>query len=602
MICSKCKTEIENSSNFCSSCGTSTQVTCVFCNKSIKSHYLFCQNCGKSKRARFCKVCKNELDEECKFCPYCGLKTEVNQTELVFTPCQETSESAVHDITKRTKQAEKKDDSCQTGDDAFQNSREDGHNTQDTAEPVTLHQTEVNQTELGFTPCQETSESAVHDITKRTKQAEKKDDSCQTGDDAFQNSREDGHNTQDTAEPVTLHQSGELDTNSRGILKTIADTFDKRGIAVVKERIQKDLDFWKSCPINIAVIGESGTGKSSFINALLQLDPSDEQAAQVGIKETTFDMKPYPHPKHPNLEFWDLPGVGTPNFPKDTYLERICINRYDFFIVTSQGRFKENEAWLAKEIIALGKRFYFVRTMIDFDIMKDKSARGIKHNPDTVVNVIRSDCIENLKKANVSDPQVFLVCNYDIANYDFNKLFEQLKNDAPESKKEALVLCFAAISPKVIEEKCKILTSRIYKVALLSSAAAAIPIPGTGLLVDFMLMGSETAFYREQLGTSDESLGRIATHLNMSLDELKVQVDLKSSLIFRSKVAFCNMFAGLVVSEIIEDTTKTLFPIIGSIIAMVTTYPTSVYIQKHLLNICASEAYRVLKFKPSCLD
>jgi len=56
-----------------------------------------------------------------------------------------------------------------------------------------------------------------------------------------------------------------------------------------------------------------------------RLTADDEGAAPVGVTETTSDIVDYPHPNNPMLKFWDLPGVGTPRFPRDGYLEAIQV-------------------------------------------------------------------------------------------------------------------------------------------------------------------------------------------------------------------------------------------------------------------------------------
>ena len=59
--------------------------------------------------------------------------------------------------------------------------------------------------------------------------------------------------------------------------------------------------------------------------AVRRLTADDEGAAAVGVTETTTDITDYPHPNNEMLKFWDLPGVGTPRFTKDRYLEAIQV-------------------------------------------------------------------------------------------------------------------------------------------------------------------------------------------------------------------------------------------------------------------------------------
>jgi len=98
------------------------------------------------------------------------------------------------------------------------------------------------------------------------------------------------------------------------------------------------------------VTGESGSGKSTFVNAFRGLGDEDEGSAETG----------------PNVKVWDLPGIGTPNFKADEYLELVQFERYDFFIIIASDRFRECHTQLAKEIMRMGKTFYFVCSKIDF--------------------------------------------------------------------------------------------------------------------------------------------------------------------------------------------------------------------------------------------
>ncbi|KAH0512858.1 Interferon-inducible GTPase 1 [Microtus ochrogaster] len=92
-----------------------------------------------------------------------------------------------------------------------------------------------------------------------------------------------------------------------------------------------------NAPINVAVTGESGAGKSSFINALRGVEPEDQDAAEEGVTETTMMRTPYKHPKIKTLTLWDLPGIGTMNFPPKDYLEKVKfqehLSDYDFPIL-----------------------------------------------------------------------------------------------------------------------------------------------------------------------------------------------------------------------------------------------------------------------------
>ncbi|XP_010783500.1 interferon-inducible GTPase 1 [Notothenia coriiceps] len=158
------------------------------------------------------------------------------------------------------------------------------------------------------------------------------------------------------------------------------DPFEKEHIEMCKVELQahgagaaaakinaylKELD---DVHLNIAFTGESGSGKSTCVNAFRGLDNTDERAAPTGYKETTMEVHSYPHPNFPNVTLWDLPGIGTDNFPADKYLQHVGFERFDFFIIVSADRFRENDVMVAKAIRDMKKKFYFVRSKIDQDI------------------------------------------------------------------------------------------------------------------------------------------------------------------------------------------------------------------------------------------
>ncbi|XP_053373552.1 interferon-inducible GTPase 1-like [Mercenaria mercenaria] len=201
----------------------------------------------------------------------------------------------------------------------------------------------------------------------------------------------------------------------------IRSAFSNGGATAVKGVIFEELHKWKDLPINIGVTGNSGVGKSSFINAIRGLSAEDEGAAKVGVIETTQTMSSYQHPNNKNLLFWDLPGVGTPNFPQGNYLKAIQAEKFDYFIIMSADRFTENDLWLAKEMVNLRKAFYFVRSKVSQDIENDKKSHPKSHDKKSVLEVIRTNCNQNLQhiRSLKKPARVYLIDNYDVDNFDF---------------------------------------------------------------------------------------------------------------------------------------------------------------------------------------
>ncbi len=270
--------------------------------------------------------------------------------------------------------------------------------------------------------------------------------------------------------------------------------------------LKRKLDQWKDVPLNIGVTGQSGCGKSTFINTMRGLTAEDEGAAAVGVVETTTECRPYPHPGNKSFVLWDLPGAGTPKFPRSTYLDQVKFDKYDFFLIMSRSRFTEDDLWLGKEVKARGKLFFFIRTRIDEDMRNDKEDHPRTHDETKVLDAVRQNCLTNLQACNVSE--IFLISGKKInmMRWDFPELNKHLIERIPGLKRHAMVLSLTANSKDVIEEKYNTLWKRIWIVAGLSAAVAVMPIPGLSVAADVGLLIAEVNVYKTQLKLDQKSL------------------------------------------------------------------------------------------------
>uniref|UniRef100_A0A8C7S8C4 Immunity-related GTPase family, e4 n=1 Tax=Oncorhynchus mykiss TaxID=8022 RepID=A0A8C7S8C4_ONCMY len=181
-----------------------------------------------------------------------------------------------------------------------------------------------------------------------------------------------------------------------------------------ESKVKEDLDLLENVTLNIAVTGKSGSGKSTFVNALLGLD-GDEGAAETRVMETTMKAIRCSHPTMTNVKIWDLPGIGTPNFKAKNYLKEVKFETYDFFVIIVTERFKENNIMRASE---MKKMFYFVRSKIDNDIRAEAWKKNYRE--EDLLSKIRHNCEENLKT--VGSPKVFLISTFELGKYNFQQL------------------------------------------------------------------------------------------------------------------------------------------------------------------------------------
>ncbi|XP_028404177.1 interferon-inducible GTPase 1-like [Dendronephthya gigantea] len=86
------------------------------------------------------------------------------------------------------------------------------------------------------------------------------------------------------------------------------ENFKYKGVEAA-QKLMRDLNKWKKVKISVAVVGKSGCGKSSFINAIRGVKDDDPNAAKTGVTETTKITTPYPYPDNPNITVWDCPDL-----------------------------------------------------------------------------------------------------------------------------------------------------------------------------------------------------------------------------------------------------------------------------------------------------
>ncbi|XP_032741928.1 interferon-inducible GTPase 1-like [Rattus rattus] len=277
-------------------------------------------------------------------------------------------------------------------------------------------------------------------------------------------------------------------------------------------------------PLNVAVTGESGSGKSSFINALRGIGHEEKGAAEIGVVETTMWRHKYQHPSMPNVVIWDLPGIGTTNFPPKTYLEKMKFYEYDFFIIISATRFKKNDIDLAKAINMMNKDFYFVRTKVDSDLRNEENTKPRSFDREKVLQNIRLNCVKHFKENGMDEPPIFLISNIDLSDYDFPILMDKLISDLPVYKRHTFMLSLPNITDSAIEMKRQCLKQRIWLEAFGTDLLRIIPSLTFLLDSDLETLKKCLKFYRTVFGVDDAALQSLAKDWQMPLVELKAMM------------------------------------------------------------------------------
>ncbi|KAG6924481.1 immunity related GTPase cinema [Chelydra serpentina] len=339
----------------------------------------------------------------------------------------------------------------------------------------------------------------------------------------------------------------------------------------------------------IAVIGELGSGKSSFINAFLGLADDDVGAAEVGLVETTEWSTLYSHPEYPNVFLWDFPGIGTPNFQSIEHkMTDAYLSGFDFFLIVTATRFRDIHANLAQKIQENMKKFYFVRSKVDQDLGAEK--RKINYSEVRTLQQIREDCRAHLQRAGVNDPQVFLLSNWESDKHDFPLLKETLDKEL----RHAMLQKLLDTSCWTLQEKKTAMQKTTWQPATMSGGPAAIPLPGLSLVADMVVLVESMRNYCKDFGLNSDSLTALAEQVGKREEDLKAVI--KSPLATEITTDLVLKLMGMFVGEGVTYLTYFAWsmPVIGSLFSAPVSFGTAMFMLNNFISDLAEDTQRVL--------
>ncbi|CAG2202330.1 unnamed protein product [Mytilus edulis] len=308
-----------------------------------------------------------------------------------------------------------------------------------------------------------------------------------------------------------------------------------------------------------------------ILRYMLQQSPKCQgrrEIAEVGCGDTTQSPTPYFHPDNNQIVFWDLPGVGTLEFPKDTYIKEMELHKYDYFFVFFDTVLQEDDLWLAKQLIKMKKPFCLVRSKVDKDVQI-----GLKNGIDekTVYVNLRTKTFKSLNthihlKAHC---KIFFISGQKKGVEEIDKLFQHIKENLSSIKSEAVVYTLHTLSQEMIEEKFKSLKSRVNTASLGTALISASPIPGIDIYANISILVNEIKHYIEVFGLTHKQIRKVSYRDQKQL-KCKELFGLNSEKRTRKIVSamFVNKYLVLFTALSVSDI---FLPIVGSLISAATT-------------------------------
>ncbi|XP_064605754.1 T-cell-specific guanine nucleotide triphosphate-binding protein 2-like [Liolophura sinensis] len=185
--------------------------------------------------------------------------------------------------------------------------------------------------------------------------------------------------------------------------------------------------------LDVAVIGKTGSGKSTFINTYADL--SEPYSVKTDLIEGTEVITSYykqrlvPYPPAGNnstpitytVRIWDFPGFGTHNYPEDKYIRTVKKQKCDFYLLLSRSRPSGYERKIHNYLAKQGKIYFYVRTGIDRDIVNSR-----RDHPHMSEEEIKQSILDEIKKNVSTEPEIYLINAKKNDEYDFPKLDKEL--------------------------------------------------------------------------------------------------------------------------------------------------------------------------------
>jgi small GTP-binding protein len=287
----------------------------------------------------------------------------------------------------------------------------------------------------------------------------------------------------------------------------------KREIRQLAEQTQSLIDEFEQTKVNVALIGEPGVGKSSLINAIV-----GKKVAETGATgETTMTAQAVPHDEVQGLVFWDLPGCGTPNHPRETYVQdQELLTKYDVFVLVTEKRVRQGDEWLYRALRKeAGRPIFIVRTHFDqvVDELDEEEAR----------RRITTDIQKQLGE----DPglHVYQVALKGPKSYDLGPFIEDLVDSLEGVKKDKAALAVAPLTEELLRKKRRAAEKIVSNYALVAAANAFNPIPGLDISVDIGVLAIMANKVVAAYGLTDDQLSH-TTRRKVTAGTMKVIRDL----------------------------------------------------------------------------
>ncbi|KAF4103182.1 hypothetical protein G5714_016065 [Onychostoma macrolepis] len=195
-----------------------------------------------------------------------------------------------------------------------------------------------------------------------------------------------------------IQQTGKLETED---ITALQDMYKRTGFGAAKVSVV--LEALSRFQLDVAVLGETGSGASTLVNALIGLKNEECGAASESISNPAMSLG------YPDVRFWDISGIEA-LMDYSMYEMKQDLNCYDFYIIIVSDWQKARHLKLAKAVEELRKHYLLVQTKADQHLQTQSE---LYCDETEILDGLRAQYTQELQMAKLSGQQMFLINSLD---------------------------------------------------------------------------------------------------------------------------------------------------------------------------------------------